>query len=181
MKRPVILIPLVAVIAVVAVVAVAVAGKSNNNSNSTNTSRSTPYGSAAPAATPATPPAGGGARIATADHGLGAMLVDAQGKALYLWKADTGTASMCSGECAQDWPPVTTSGAARAGGGAKASLLGTTKRSDGTTQVTYAGHPLYRYAGDTQAGQVTGQGSNAFGAPWWVLAPGGAAITRSAP
>jgi predicted lipoprotein with Yx(FWY)xxD motif len=182
MKRPVILIPLVAVIAVVAVVAVAVAGKSNNNSNSTNTSRSTPYGSAAPAATPATPPAaGGGARIATADHGLGAMLVDAQGKALYLWKADTGTASMCSGECAQDWPPVTTSGAARAGGGAKASLLGTTKRSDGTTQVTYAGHPLYRYAGDTQAGQVTGQGSNAFGAPWWVLTPGGAAITRSAP
>ena len=179
MKRPTLLIPIVAVIAVVAVVAVAVAGKSNTNSSAaTTTGGSSPYGSVTPARAPAKPT--GGARIATADHGLGAMLVDAQGRTLYLWKADTGKASMCSGECARDWPPVTTKGAPHAGSGAKAALLGTIKRSDGGTQVTYAGHPLYRFAGDTGSGQVTGQGSPAFGAPWWVVAPRGAAITRSA-
>jgi predicted lipoprotein with Yx(FWY)xxD motif len=85
--------------------------------------------------------------------------------------------STCSGECAQDWPPETTSGAPHAAGSAKAALLGTTKRSDGTTQVTYAGHPLYRFEGDTKAGQANGQGSSAFGAPWLVVAPGGAAIS----
>jgi predicted lipoprotein with Yx(FWY)xxD motif len=179
MKRPAILIPLVAVVAVIAVVAVAVAGKSDNASSSTRTTAAAnAYGSAPAPARPA--PAAGGARVATADHGLGTMLVDAQGRTLYLWKADQGSTSTCTGACAQAWPPVTTSGAPHAGHGVKAALLRTSKRSDGTTQVTYAGHPLYRFAGDSGPGQANGQGSDAFGGAWLVVAPGGAAITRSA-
>ena len=58
----------------------------------------------------------------------------------------------------------------------KASLLGTTKRSDGTTEVTYDGHPLYRYAGDAKPGDTAGQGSDGFGALWWVVKPDGSAI-----
>jgi predicted lipoprotein with Yx(FWY)xxD motif len=75
---------------------------------------------------------------------------------------------------------VTTKGAPTAGSGAQAKLLGTTKRSDGTTQVTYAGHPLYTFAGDTGAGQLNGQGSNGFGALWWAVSPAGATITKAA-
>jgi predicted lipoprotein with Yx(FWY)xxD motif len=186
MKRPLILLPLLAVVAA-AVVVVAIASGSSGGASSSTSSKSTNYGSS-PAATataakpakPAAPPASGATRIATADHGLGPMLVDAQGRTLYLWQADTGMSSTCSGECAQDWPPETTSGAPHAAGSAKAALLGTTKRSDGTTQVTYAGHPLYRFAGDTAAGETSGQDNDGFGAPWFVVAPGGTAITRTA-
>jgi predicted lipoprotein with Yx(FWY)xxD motif len=84
--------------------------------------------------------------------------------------------STCNGECATDWPPLTTKSAPKAGAGVKASLLGTSKRADGTQEVTYAGHPLYTFAGDTAPGQTTGQGSAAFGAPWWVVTPAGKAI-----
>ena len=84
--------------------------------------------------------------------------------------------STCSGACAQAWPPVTTTGTPKASGAVKASLLGTTKRADGSSEVTYAGHPLYTFAGDTQAGQTNGQGSNGFGAPWWVVTPAGKAL-----
>jgi predicted lipoprotein with Yx(FWY)xxD motif len=84
--------------------------------------------------------------------------------------------STCAGACAQAWPPVTTTGTPKAGGAVKASLLGTTKRADGSREVTYAGHPLYTFAGDTKAGQTTGEGSNGFGAPWWVVSPAGKAL-----
>ncbi|MCW2985555.1 MAG: hypothetical protein JWR63_3125, partial [Conexibacter sp.] len=128
------------------------------------------------------PPAsgGGGAKLATAGGAVGTMLVDGQGRTLYLWKADTSNMSTCSGACAQAWPPVTSKAAVSAGGAVNAKLVGTSKRSDGTTQVTYAGHPLYTFAGDSAAGQLNGQGSAAFGAPWFAVAPSGAAITKSA-
>ncbi|HMJ34938.1 MAG TPA: hypothetical protein VK501_13580 [Baekduia sp.] len=180
MKRPLTLLPVL-----VAVVALAAgcgssgggSGSAAGNSNAANSSGSSNiYGNApAPKATPSAK----AATISTADHGLGAMLVDSQGRTLYLWQADTGKASTCDGACAQAWPPVTTSGAPKAGGAVKSSLLGTTKRSDGSTQVTYAGHPLYRFAGDTAAGDTSGQNSNGFGAPWFVVAPGGQAITKT--
>ena len=83
---------------------------------------------------------------------------------------------MCSGACAQAWPPLTTTTTPKASGAVKASLLGTTKRADGSREVTYAGHPLYYFAGDSTPGQTTGQGSNSFGSPWWVVAPAGKAI-----
>src|SRR5581483_3160305 len=86
-----------------------------------------------------------------------------------------------SGACAQAWPPLTAKGKPSVSGGASAVQLGTTIRSGGARQVTYMGHPLYYYAGDSSKGQVNGQGSNQFGAKWWLVAPSGSAITTSGP
>jgi predicted lipoprotein with Yx(FWY)xxD motif len=104
---------------------------------------------------------------------LGRILVDGHGMTLYLFEKDTGMMSTCNGSCAKFWPPVTTTGAAKAGSGLDAGKLGTTARSDGETEVTYNGHPLYYYAGDKQPGDTTGEGLNAFGALWYVLSPAG--------
>src|SRR3954465_73877 len=119
------------------------------------------------------------ATVGGASTGLGSILVDSRGRSLYLWLADTGAKSTCTGACAVAWPPLLTTGAPAAGSGAKASLLGTSKRSDGAEQVTYNHHPLYLFKGDTASGQTTGQGSTGFGAPWYVLSPGGNQITGS--
>lgn len=106
----------------------------------------------------------------------GMALVDEDGKALYLWEADKSGTSTCTGACAAAWPPVTTSGAPLAGGGVDKSLLGTVKRADGAEQVTYNGHPLYYYVGDTGPGTAKGQGSKDFGASWYVLSAKGVKI-----
>jgi predicted lipoprotein with Yx(FWY)xxD motif len=121
----------------------------------------------------------GPATISVASNSLGQILVGANGKTLYLFEADTSTQSTCSGACAQAWPPLTTTGAPKVAAGATASLLGTTTRSDGTTQVTYSGHPLYYFVSDTKAGDTNGEGSTAFGAGWDVLSPAGAKIEKS--
>jgi predicted lipoprotein with Yx(FWY)xxD motif len=134
------------------------------------------YG-ASSASTPAPAPASG-ATVKTSTGDLGTFLTDAKGRALYLWVADKGSKSTCSGACAQAWPPLITSGKPLAGSGTQASLLGTTKRSDGTLEVTYAGHPLYYFTGDGQPGQTTGQATDGFGADWFVVAPDGTAITK---
>ena len=142
-------------------------------------STSSSSGSAAGYGAPASgSPSGSGPTsvVSTKTRSLGTFLVDGKGRALYLWEADHGSRSACSGACAQAWPPLTTSGTPTAGGAVKASLLGTTKRANGSREVTYAGHPLYTFAGDSQAGQTTGQGSNGFGAPWWVVTPAGKAL-----
>jgi predicted lipoprotein with Yx(FWY)xxD motif len=132
---------------------------------------------AAPPSAPATPPAAAGTAINLGSTKLGQVLVDSKGQTLYLFLADKGTASSCnSSSCVQYWPPVLTNGAPLAGGGVTASLLGTTTRADGSIQVTYAGHPLYTFVTDRMAGDVTGQGVNAFGAPWYVVSPSGAQI-----
>jgi len=105
---------------------------------------------------------------------VGNALVDSQG--LYLFEADKGPMSTCNGACASLWPPDTTSGKPKAGPGVDPAKLGTTKRSDGTLEVTYNGHPLYRYAPDTKAGEDAGQSLNQFGAKWYVLAASGSKI-----
>lgn len=128
-------------------------------------------------AAPSSPSAA--ATISVGSSSLGQILVDANGKTLYLFEADSGTQSTCSGACAQAWPPLTTSGAPKAAASASLSLLGTTTRSDGTTQVTYSGHPLYTFVNDTKPGDTTGEGSTAFGAGWDVLSPSGAKIEKS--
>jgi predicted lipoprotein with Yx(FWY)xxD motif len=122
----------------------------------------------------------GAATLKTASSGVGTILVDGGGKTVYLFQKDTGPTSMCSGACLQNWPAVTTRGKPQAGSGVTASMLGTSTRSDGTVQVTYAGHPLYLYAGDSAAGDLNGQGVNAFGANWYVLGPDGKQITSQA-
>jgi predicted lipoprotein with Yx(FWY)xxD motif len=112
-------------------------------------------------------------------HGsLGTFLVDGSGRTLYLFKKDTGPRSRCFGSCAANWPPVTTRERPEAKGAAKASLLSTSRRGR-TKQVVYAGHPLYRFIGDSRPGQTNGQGLNAFGAKWWVVSPAGQAIRAS--
>ena len=146
------------------------------SSGTSNSSSSTPsYGAAKPSASN-TSNSSGAASVGTKSSSLGTFLVDANGRTLYLWDADHGSKSTCSGACAQAWPPLTTTATPKASGAVKASLLGTTKRADGSSEVTYAGHPLYTFAGDTQAGQTNGQASNGFGAPWWVVTPAGKAL-----
>jgi len=122
--------------------------------------------------------ASGPATVAVRSTPLGSILV-ANNRTLYLFQKDTGTTSTCSGACAQAWPPLLTSGSPKGSGSASASMLGTTKRSDGKLQVTYAGHPLYFFAEDTQAGQTKGQALNFFGAPWYVVSPAGKEITKT--
>jgi predicted lipoprotein with Yx(FWY)xxD motif len=118
----------------------------------------------------------GKASVALGRSKLGTMLVDGEGRTLYLFEADEGTASTCDGACASAWPPLTTAGSPKAGPGVAASKLGTTTRRDGTTEVTYNGHPLYTYAGDSAPGQTSGQGSDDFGAEWYVLSAAGTPI-----
>jgi predicted lipoprotein with Yx(FWY)xxD motif len=118
--------------------------------------------------------AGGTVKIARSP--LGRILVDARGRTLYDFPPDMHGVSTCYGACAALWPPLTTAGKPHAGSGVAASLLGTTKRSDGKLEVTYGGHPLYYYVADTKPGQTTGQGLNQFGALWWVISPAGKEI-----
>ncbi|MFN3741406.1 MAG: hypothetical protein ACK4VW_01895 [Anaerolineales bacterium] len=106
-------------------------------------------------------------------EGLGLFLVDAQGRTLYLFLADTSTSSACVGTCAERWPPLLTTGTPQAGEGVDATKLGTLLRPDGTTQVTYNGHPLYYFSGDTQPGDTNGQG---IGGRWYLVSPTGEAI-----
>ena len=118
--------------------------------------------------------------VDVANTDLGNILVDSQGRTLYLFLADHGTTSECSGECANDWPPVEVSGSPTAGNGADASMLGTTMRSDGKTQVTYNGHPVYRFEGDKQAGDTNGEGLTAFGGSWYALSSAGDQVSPPA-
>lgn len=120
-----------------------------------------------------------GTVVSTAHTKLGTVLVGPNGRTLYLFEKDTGTTSHCTGACAAGWPPLTTAGSPRAAGGGKASKLGTTTRAGGVKQVTYNGHPLYYFVGDTRAGTTTGEGLKAFGASWYVLAPSGSKIDNS--
>ena len=116
------------------------------------------------------------ATIGVAKSRLGRILVDGRGRALYLFEKDKRIASTCYGACAGVWPPLTTAGKPHAVRGALAARLGTTRRSDGKLEVTYNGHPLYRYVGDTQPGDTKGQGLNQFGGGWDVLSPKGTKI-----
>jgi predicted lipoprotein with Yx(FWY)xxD motif len=158
-------------------VALVLAACGGSGSSSSSGSSSTPgYGTAKPSTSNSANSSAAASVLSTKTSSLGTFLVDGNGRALYLWDADHGSKSTCSGACAQAWPPLTTTTTPKAGGAVKASLLGTTKRADGSREVTYAGHPLYYFAGDTAPGQTTGQGSNGFGAPWWVVTPAGKAI-----
>jgi predicted lipoprotein with Yx(FWY)xxD motif len=104
---------------------------------------------------------------------LGQILTDSNGDTVYMFAKDTNGKSACTGSCASVWPPVTTSGRPKAGKGVVASKLGTTTRSDGSTQVTYAGHPLYTYTADASPGDTNGNGINEFGAKWYAVQPDG--------
>lgn len=117
---------------------------------------------------------------ASAKPAAGAHLVDDKGDTLYLFAADKNGKSSCDGTCAAFWPPVKAGTKVKvSGSGSASATIATITRSDGSKQLTYAGHPLYRYAGDQSAGQAKGQGKNINGGLWWMVSPKGAAITTS--
>jgi predicted lipoprotein with Yx(FWY)xxD motif len=121
------------------------------------------------------------ATVDVASSSLGNILVDSQGRTLYLFKKDSGRKSTCFGACATSWPPLRASGKPTAGTGVSESSVATVSRSDGGPQVSYNGHPLYLFAGDSKPGDTNGQGSGAFGAAWLALSPAGSAITAQSP
>jgi predicted lipoprotein with Yx(FWY)xxD motif len=169
-------LPALAIFAIGALLAVTGCGGSDNssggaygsgggNTGSTETAKSGD-GEAAPG--------DAGAVAVSKGSDLGPILVDSKGFTLYDFHKDKGGKSACYGACAGTWPPLTTSGPPSAQSGADQSQLGTTKRSDGTVQVTYAGHPLYTYVADTKPGDTKGQDIDSFGAEWYALQPSGA-------
>jgi predicted lipoprotein with Yx(FWY)xxD motif len=117
---------------------------------------------------------GGDGIVSAAKVGdLGTVLVDSQGLTLYDFHKDKGSTSSCYGACAGAWPPLLTEGNPQAQGAADRSMLGTTKRKDGTVQVTYNGWPLYTYAGDKGPGEANGNDITQYGAQWYALMPNG--------
>lgn len=124
---------------------------------------------------PATSQSSGGAGVVSAAKvgDLGTILVTAQGMTLYDFHKDKGGTSSCYGACSGAWPPLLTAGEPQVEGGARAGMLGTTKRKDGTLQVTYSGWPLYTYAGDRKPGEANGNDIDQFGEEWYALQPNG--------
>lgn len=123
---------------------------------------------------PATKPAsdsGGGIVSAAKVGDLGTILVTSEGMTLYDFHKDQGGKSACYDACAAAWPPLLTEGNPQAQGAAERSMIGTTKRRDGTVQVTYNGWPLYTYVGDQAPGEANGNDVDQFGAEWYALQP----------
>jgi predicted lipoprotein with Yx(FWY)xxD motif len=159
-RKPIAFLALAAAVPLAAL-AIAACGGGNGGNNAT--------ASTAPPKTASGRPA----TVGAANSNLGTILVDSQGRALYLFQKDSGTKSACFGACASAWPPLRASGKPTVGSGTNASLVGTATRSDGKPQVTYNGHPLYLYQGDQKAGDTNGQGLTAFGGGWFALSSAG--------
>ena len=152
--------------------AVALLAAAACSSGSSSSSGSTSNSTSPSAATSST-------MITTKTSSGGSFLTNSAGRAIYLFMADSSGKSACSGACAAAWPPVVATGQPTASGGAQSSDLSTITRSDGTKQVTYDGHPLYYFEGDTGPGTDKGQGLNGFGALWYLVAPSGSSITTA--
>jgi predicted lipoprotein with Yx(FWY)xxD motif len=120
-----------------------------------------------------------GVKVGVAGTELGRVLVDGRGRTLYLFEKDKHGKSACTGKCAAFWPPLIATGKPLAVAGAKASLLGTTKRADGRLQVTYNHHPLYTFLKDTRKGLTSGEEVDAFGAEWYAVSAAGAKVEKS--
>lgn len=152
--------------------ALAIAGCGSSSDSSSGGAYGGKGGTGTEAETTKSPPgAESGAAVLTVASApkVGPILVDAKGFTVYDFHKDKGTVSSCYGACAGVWPPVLTEGDATAGEGASASQLGTTKRKDGTVQVTYAGHPLYTYTADQKPGEANGNDFSSYGAQWYAL------------
>jgi predicted lipoprotein with Yx(FWY)xxD motif len=169
-----------AVTAVAATVLVAATATACSDSGKSSSSGSTAATASASAIAPQAAADSSSVTVASKKEKLGTILVTGKNQTLYLFQADKQkNKSTCNSACASAWPPLIVTGKPTAGSGVKANLLSTATRSDGKKQATYNGHPLYRFAGDTKAGQTNGQGQNAFGAKWYVLGTNGKQITSS--
>jgi predicted lipoprotein with Yx(FWY)xxD motif len=169
MKRKITVFIAAAAALSIALIAAGCGGSGNGSSYSAG-----PYGSAVAAS--ASTRIAALATVGVASSPLGRIVVDGKGRTLYLFEKDKNHRSACDGQCAKYWPPLLTDGKPVARAGVKRTLLGTTPRANGSEQVMYAGHPLYRFVQDRKAGQTKGEGSHAFGAGWDVLTPGGKKI-----
>ena len=167
------------VLLAVAVMAAAGCSSSSSSSGSTQAAAAASSGNGRyGAASSGAPASAAAATVKTGTSALGAILTDAAGRTLYLFEKDAGGKSACYGACSQGWPPLLTTGTAVAATGASAALLGTVKRTDGTVQVTYAGHPMYYFVDDTGPGDIRGEGVQAFGAGWDLIGPAGTKIEK---
>ncbi len=179
MRRTYLAVGALALVAVLAIAGCGGGGSSSSTSGSATASAGGRYGDES-SATASETEAGSGAgatEVAVVKvmntPALGKAIVDSQGMTMYDFHKDKGTTSSCYGACAEAWPPLLTSGKPKATGGAESSLLGTTKRKDGTVQVTYAGHPLYGFVEDRKPGETNGNDVDGFGAQWYALEPNG--------
>ena len=168
--------PAVAILAIGALLAITGCGGSSDSGSSSGEGGAYGSGGGETGTTQSAKSETGGAGVVAVAKSpeLGTeILVDSKGFTLYDFHKDKGTTSACYGACAGVWPPLTTSGTPQATSGAEASKLGTTERSDGTMQVTYAGHPLYTYVSDTKPGEAKGNDFSSYGAQWYALKPNG--------
>jgi predicted lipoprotein with Yx(FWY)xxD motif len=163
--------------AVLTLTALAVAGCGGSSSNDNNATAATPTPPRKANTSNPRTPSPAVVRVSN-NRALGKILVDSKGRTLYLFTKDSGTKSACLGMCATPWPPLLANGTPRTGAGAKASLLGTTSRSGGVSQVTYHGHPLYTFIKDKSRGDTNGEGVSAFGGRWFAVSPAGVRISR---
>jgi predicted lipoprotein with Yx(FWY)xxD motif len=161
MKRVLLLVPAFLVLGVVGCGGGSSYGGGSNSSSSTK------------------PAAGAAATLDLGNSSIGKILTGANGRTLYLFEKDKGPVSTCKGSCASVWMPFTTAGKAKAAAGVDSAKLTTGKRGDGTTQVVYAGHPLYYFTSDTKAGDIKGQNLNEFGADWYAVSSSGQKVEKS--
>src|SRR3954449_4800576 len=169
MKRSPLLLPLAAPVVVAALAGCGGSGSAYGNNA---TAASTPPAPAASAAAH-------GRALALRSTSLGRVVVDANGRTLYSFGHDLKNKSRCSGACASNWPPALSKAKPKVGAGIKKAKLRVIKRSDGGRQLSYAGHPLYRYIADRKAGDMNGQGLNFFGGIWYVVSPAGKVVTKA--
>jgi len=164
----------------IALFVIAGCGGSSDSSTSAGGGGGSAYDGTSTSDTGSTAASGGSSDVAgdgivkTDDNAdLGEIIVDSQGFTLYDFHKDKGTESACYDACAEVWPPLLTKGDPQGQGATMRSLLGTTQRTDGTTQVTYNGHPVYAYQGDSQPGETNGNDFSQFGAQWYALTAAG--------
>ena len=161
------LLPLAAIVGA----AVAGCGSSSSSAKDDPVVSATTHGASTSAA-----PNQRGPKLKVIGSDYGRILADGRGRALYLFTSDRGQGSRCSGDCATAWPPYIVKSKPAAVSGAKPGLVGTTRRSDGKLQATYAGHPVYYYQGDRSPGEVNCQAAVEFGGYWYVLRSNGKAV-----
>jgi predicted lipoprotein with Yx(FWY)xxD motif len=173
-------------VAILAAAALALAiGACGSSSKKTSSSSASTTPAPAATSTPSTPASSGrqygssGVKVALRKVSFGTVLVGPNSHTVYLFLKDKGTTSQCNGKCAVVWAPLTSSGQPQAGAGLKASLLGTSKRKDGTMQVTYGGHPVYYYDDDKKPGMTEGEGKKEFGAEWYAVGSDGKKVEKN--
>jgi predicted lipoprotein with Yx(FWY)xxD motif len=152
------------------------ASRESTTSGAASENASQPTSTASATASSSTAGSARGLAITTAASEFGSMLFDRNGQAIYLFDKETKLRPQCYGACANAWPPVLTLGHPRAAGAVRETLLGTTERTDGSSQVTYAGHPLYYYAHEDPH-QVLCHNVTEFGGRWLVVTPDGTPAT----